>query len=81
MHVIYNRFINGTIVHWTFTTNGVGTVASGQFRAIGGGTLGSKTYHFVDLALGTTIKQNVQSHVTFTWPTNGAYTASPNPVC
>lgn len=81
LHVVYNRFPNGTIVHWTVTTNSVGTVASGQFSAIGGGTLGSKTYHFLDIPLGTTLKQNFQSHVMFTWGVNGAYSASPNPIC
>ncbi len=81
LHVVYNRFPNGTIVHWTVTTNGVGTVASGQFSAVGGGPLGSKTYHFLDISLGTTIKPNFQSHVTFTWGVNGTYSASPNPAC
>jgi hypothetical protein len=39
LHVGYNRFVNGTVVHWRVTSNGVGMVASGQFNAIGGGVL------------------------------------------
>jgi hypothetical protein len=82
LHVGYNRFINGTIVHWTVTTNGVGTVASGQFSAIGGGKLGAKTYHFLDIALGTTLKPDpVQSHVLFTWADGGRFYATRDPGC
>jgi hypothetical protein len=61
LHVGYNRFVNGTVVHWRVTTNGVGTVATGQFPAIGGGTLGSKTYHFLDIPLGTTLPSEPHS--------------------
>jgi hypothetical protein len=82
LRVGYNRFINGTVVHWTVTTKGVvGTVASGQYNAIGGGNLGSKTYHFLDVPLGTTLKQNIQSQVTFTWAVNGRYNSAPNLTC
>jgi hypothetical protein len=84
LHVGYNRFINGTIVHWRVTTNGVGTVASGQFPAIGGGVLGSKTYHFLDIPLGTTLPSKasgIQSHVLFTWANGGRFYATRDPGC
>jgi hypothetical protein len=82
LHVGYNRFVNGTIVHWRVTTNGVGTVASGQFPAIGGGALGSKTYHFLELLLGTRLKPDpVQSHVLFTWGNGGRFYATRDPGC
>jgi phosphatidylinositol-3-phosphatase len=84
LHVGYNRFVNGTIVHWTVTTNGVGTVASGQFSAIGGGNLGSKTYHFLDIALGTTLPSEasgIQSHVLFTWANGATFYATRDPGC
>jgi hypothetical protein len=84
LHVGYNRFVNGTMVHWTVTTNGVGTVASGQFSAIGGGTLGSKTYHFLDIPLGTTLPSEasgIQSHVLFTWADGGRFYATRDPGC
>jgi alpha-tubulin suppressor-like RCC1 family protein len=84
LHVGYNRFINGTIVHWRVTTNGVGKVASGQFHAIGGGKLGSKTYHFLDIALGTTLPSEasgIQSHVLFTWADGGRFYATRDPGC
>jgi hypothetical protein len=84
LHVGYNRFVNGTVVHWRVTTNGVGTVASGQFSAIGGGNLGSKTYHFLDIALGTTLPSEasgIQSHVLYTWANGGRYYATRDPGC
>ncbi|HEY5172164.1 MAG TPA: YncE family protein [Acidimicrobiia bacterium] len=84
LHVGYNRFVNGAIVHWRVTTNGVGTVASGQFTAIGGGKLGSKTYHFLDIALGTTLPSDasgIQSHVVFTWVDGGRFDATRDPGC
>jgi hypothetical protein len=84
LHVGYNRFVNGTIVHWRVTTNGAGTVASGQFSAIGGGKLGSKTYHFIDIPLGTTLPSDasgIQSHVLFTWADGGRFYATRDPGC
>jgi streptogramin lyase len=84
LRVGYNRFVNGTIVHWRVTTNGVGKVASGQFRAIGGGVLGSKTYHFLNIALGTTLPSDasgIQSHVLFTWGDGGRFYATRDPGC
>jgi hypothetical protein len=84
LHVGYNRFVNGTVVHWKVTTNGVGTVASGQFTAISGGNLGSKTYHFLDIALGTTLPSEasgIQSHVLFTWANGGTFYATRDPGC
>jgi hypothetical protein len=84
LHVGYNRFVNGTIVHWRVTTNGAGTVASGQFSAIGGGKLGSKTYHFLDIPLGTTLPSDasgIQSHVLFTWANGGRFYATRDPGC
>jgi hypothetical protein len=84
LHVGYNRFVNGTIVHWRVTTNSVGTVASGQFSAIGGGNLGAKTYHFLDIALGTTLPSDasgIQSHVLFTWANGGRFYATRDPGC
>jgi 6-phosphogluconolactonase (cycloisomerase 2 family) len=84
LHVGYNRFVNGTITQWRVTTNGVGTVASGQFSALGGGVLGSKTYHFMDIALGTTLPSEasgIQSHVLFTWANGGRFYATRDPGC
>jgi uncharacterized membrane protein len=84
LHIGYNRFVNGTIVHWRVTTNGVGTVASGQFPAIGGGVLGSKTYHFLDIALAITLPSEasgIQSHVRFTWANGGTFYATRDPGC
>lgn len=83
LHVGYNRFKDGTVVHWNVSTNGVGKVAAGQFTAIGGGKLGSKTYHFIDIPLGTTLPSEasgIQSHMHFHW-SNGDYTATRDPGC
>jgi len=84
LHVGYNRFPNGTVVHWNVTTNGVGTVATGQFTAIGCGALGSKTYHFFTVPLGTTLPNEasgIQSHVHFHWANGGNYAATRDPGC
>jgi hypothetical protein len=84
LHVGYNRFTDGTVVHWNVTTNGVGIVASGQFTAIGGGKLGSKTYHFIDIPLGTTLPSEasgIQSHMHFHWANGGSYAATRDPGC
>jgi hypothetical protein len=84
LHVGYNRFTDGTVVRWTVSTNGVGQVASGQFTAIGGGKLGSKTYHFLNIPLGVTLPSDatgIQSHMHFYWGTSGRYVATRDPGC
>ncbi|HEY5171443.1 MAG TPA: hypothetical protein VIK54_06920, partial [Acidimicrobiia bacterium] len=85
LHVGYNRFPNGTIVHWTVTSNGFGTVDSGQYSAIGGGIHGSKTYHFLSIPLTTALHpEPVQSHAHFTWTigtTTTHYTVTRDPGC
>ena len=74
LHVGYNRFLNGTIVHWSITSNGFGIVDTGQFTAIGGGASGSKTYHFLNIPPLTALHpEPVQSHAHFRW-TNGTTT-------
>jgi len=82
LHVGYNRFQNGTVVRWAVSSNGYGQVASGSFVAVGGGTAGSKTFHFVDEPLGTTLHPDpVHSHVHFTWANGGKYVVTRNPTC
>jgi hypothetical protein len=85
LDVGYNRFPNGTIVHWTVTSNGFGTVDSGQYSAIGGGNLGSKTYHFLSIPLTTALHpEPVQSHAHFTWTigtTTTHYDVTRDPGC
>ncbi len=84
LHVGYNRFNDGTVVRWTVSTNGVGRVAEGQFTAIGGGKLGSKTYHFLNIPLGTTLPNEasgIQSHMHFYWANGGRYVATRDSGC
>ncbi|MDQ1381438.1 MAG: hypothetical protein QOJ71_2157 [Actinomycetota bacterium] len=82
LHVGYNRFKDGTVVRWTVSSNGFGQVASGSFTAIGGGSAGSKTFHFLTQPLGTTLHPDpVHSHVHFTWPNGGKYVVTRNPTC
>jgi hypothetical protein len=82
LHLGYNRFVNGTVVHWSVTENGFGTVGSGQFTAVGGGKLGSKTYHFIDIPIGTTLHpEPVQSHIHISWPLGGTFYATRDPGC
>jgi hypothetical protein len=82
LHVGYNRFRDGTVVHWTVSSDGFGRVASGSFTAIGGGSAGSKTFHFLTQPLGTTLRPDpVHSHVHFTWADGGKYVVTRNPTC
>jgi hypothetical protein len=85
LHVGYNRFPDGTTVHWSVTSNGFGTVDSGQFTATGGGKLGSKTYHFLNIPLTTALHpEPVQSHAHFTWTigsTTTHYDVTRDPGC
>jgi hypothetical protein len=75
LHIGYNRFPNGTIIHWRVNQSGTPTLASGSFPAIGGGKLGSKTYHFINIPLGFTLKpEPIQSHARFWWEINGVIT-------
>jgi hypothetical protein len=75
LHIGYNRFPDGTIVHWRVNQSGTPTLASGTFTAIGGGKLGSKTYHFINIPLGITLKpEPIQSHARFFWTLNGVTT-------
>jgi hypothetical protein len=77
----YNRFTDGTVVNWNITENGIGKVASGQFAAIGGGKLGSKTYHFLTIPLGVMLKaEPVQSHAHFHWA-DQSYAVTRDPGC
>jgi hypothetical protein len=82
--VAYNRFADGTVVNWNVTTNGVGTVASGSFTTIGGGKLGSKTYHFLTIPLGTTLPNEasgIQSHAHFHWGTSSSLAVTRDTDC
>jgi hypothetical protein len=83
LHVGYNRFKDGTVVNWDVTTNGKGVVASGSFIAIGGGKLGSKTFHFLTIPLGVTLPNEasgIQSHAHFHWA-NTSYSVTRDPGC
>ena len=85
LHVGYNRFPDGTLIHWSVTSNGFGTVDSGHFTAIGGGKLGSKTYHFKQIPLTTKLHpEPVQSHAHFSWTIGTAtthYAVTRDPGC
>src|SRR5262249_483503 len=75
LHVGYNRFPDGTVVHWRVNQTGTPTLAKGQFTAIGGGVLGSKTYHFIAIPLGIRLQpEPIQTDVRFWWEINGVIT-------
>ena len=83
LHVGYNRFPNGTVVRWNVSQNKV-VVSHGQFTAIGGGTYGSKTYHFLTQPLGVTLQPTPDGHVHFHWTISNvdhSYTAIRDPGC
>jgi hypothetical protein len=73
LHVGYNYFPAGTIVHWHVNQTGTGTLASGSFTTLGGG----RTYHFLTMPLGVTLKPDSASshtHVRLSWTIKGAIT-------
>ena len=62
----------------------VGTVASGSFSRIGGGKLGSKTYHFLTIPLETTLPNEasgIQSHAHFHWGTSSSLAVTRDTDC
>ena len=79
LHVGYNFFAPGTLVHWNVTRQGR-VVSRGQFRALGG----KKLHHFLTQPLGVTLPHNPDGSAHFTWTVNGAdysYNATRAPGC
>ena len=76
LRVGYNRFPNGTVVNWRIDQTGTGTLTKGTFTAIGGGKLGSKTYHFLSIPLGLVLNGSkaFHTHVRYYWTINGVTT-------
>jgi hypothetical protein len=73
LHVGYDYFPAGTVVHWAINQTGTGTLASGSFTPLGGG----RTYHFLTMPLGVTLKPDSVSshtHVRFSWTIKGVIT-------
>jgi hypothetical protein len=84
LQVGYNRFPDGIVVNWDVTVNGKGIVASGSFITIGGGKLGSKTYHFITIPLGVTLPDEasgIQSHAHFHWGNNQSLSVTRDSGC
>ena len=83
LHVGYNYFQAGIIVHWRVNQTGTGTLASGSYTTLGGG----RTYHFLTMPLGVTLKPDSGSshtHVRFSWTigaTAFAYAVTRDPGC
>lgn len=66
LHVGYDWFPAGMVVHWRVNQTGTGTLASGAFTTLGGG----RKYHFFTTPLGVTLKPDSGSshtHVRFFW--------------
>jgi uncharacterized repeat protein (TIGR01451 family) len=77
LHVGYNYFPAGTVVHWNVAQNKT-VVAHGQFTTLGGG----KDYHFLTQPLGVALQPFPDGHVHFHWTINGVnflYTAIRKP--
>jgi sugar lactone lactonase YvrE len=70
-HVGYNYFPAGTIVGWRVDQTGTPTLAKGSFTTLGGG----RTFHFVSIPLGITLKpEPAQTHIRFAWTIGGVTT-------
>ncbi len=76
LRIGYNRFPDGTVVNWRINQTNKPTLVKGTFTAIGGGKLGSKTYHFLSIPLGIVLdgSQSVHTHVRYFWTINGVTT-------
>jgi hypothetical protein len=83
LHVGYNYFPAGIVVHWRVNQTGTGTLATGSFTTLTGG----RTYHFLTMPLGVTLQPDSRSthtHVRFTWTIGTAtthYEATRDPGC
>ena len=66
LHVGYNRFPAGTVVHWSVSEHGA-TVATGQFSTLGGG----RKYHFVTPLLGVAVEPDSKGRVDLQWVFDG----------
>jgi DNA-binding beta-propeller fold protein YncE len=70
LHVGYNYFPAGTVVHWNLSQAGVKVVSGQQFTTLGGG----RTYHFLTMPLGVTLQPEAtagEAKVRFSWTING----------
>ncbi len=73
LHVGYNYFPAGIVVDWRVNQTGTGTLAAGSFTTLAGG----RTYHFLTMPLGVTLKPDSVSshtHVRFSWTIKGVIT-------
>jgi hypothetical protein len=70
LHVGYNYFPAGTVVHWNMSQSGVSVSSGNQFTTLGGG----RTYHFLTMPIGATLQPEPDAEVRFSWTINGVLT-------
>ncbi len=70
LHVGYNYFPAGTVVHWNMSQAGVSVSSGNQFTTLGGG----KDYHFLTMPIGATLQPDPDAEVRFSWTINGVLT-------
>jgi len=83
LHVGYNYFPANTVVHWNLSQAGATVLSGQQFTTLGGG----RTYHFLTMPLGTTLKPEAaagEAKVHFSWTIHGVlakYAVQRDPGC
>ncbi|MDQ1434710.1 MAG: hypothetical protein QOF59_1526 [Actinomycetota bacterium] len=81
IHIGYNYFPVGTVIHWHVNQTGTGTIASGSTTTV---APTGKTMHFVDLTHSLTLKSGLHTHIYFNWGINGQttrYVVTRGPSC
>ena len=71
IHIGYNYFPVGTVIHWHANQTGRGTLGSGSITTTGPT---GKTYHFVDLTHTLPLLSGLHTHIYFTWTISGKLT-------
>lgn len=71
IHIGYNYFPAGTVIHWHANQTGRGTLGSGSITTT---APNGKTYHFVDLTHTLPLQSGLHTHIYFTWTISGKVT-------
>jgi len=81
IHIGYNYFPVGTVIHWHVNQTGTGTIGKGDITTV---APKGKTMHFVDLTHSLTLMAGPHTHIYFNWGINGVttrYNVTRGPAC
>ncbi|MDQ1385913.1 MAG: hypothetical protein QOG65_3292 [Actinomycetota bacterium] len=81
IHIGYNYFPVGTVIHWRVNQTGRGTLATGSYTTV---APTGKTMHFADLTRSLSLKSGLHTHIYFRWTISGVitkYVLTRGPAC